>query len=562
MKHSRNSFRLCFLALLLAATTALTAKPVSHNLDIHVTLCDNGDAEITEVRQMSIDNEGTECYIVIGNLNGSDISDFSVYDETGREFVNEGAWDVDRSRMRKAGRCGIVDKQNGYELCWGLGDAGERIYFVKYKVTQLVRSYDDSDGFNYMFVTRNISPAPQKATVTIRAPWRENGLPEDSIKIWSFGYHGDIIKVDSIVEATTTEPLGGGSSMIVMMELEKGILHPTKVEGGSFSNVRETAFVDSDYEIESSNESKGVFSTIRDNIEAFLGLLLIFFTLGCVSLYGLKMKRERKKMLKTVDWYRDIPVNGNLLRAKNLYNAFYFSGGLSTDNLLSAMVLRLLRGGALRIEKCHVAATGFKKMFGGKGKDMDCIVIGDFDASNRLMGDKTLHNLYDIFKKASGGDRILQPSELERWFLSNKEESLLFLKSLDNSVSLKEAKNSIDDVRKVYGLKKFLEDFTLANEHHLSEVALWNDYLVYATLYGIADQVRKDMEKINPEYLKMDEIARTLTNQKVVPLLTAATLSSAHSVKSSGSRGSGGGGSSSFGGGGGFSGGGSGGGVR
>jgi len=209
-----------------------------------------------------------------------------------------------------------------------------------------------------------------------------------------------------------------------------------------------------------------------------------------------------------------------------------------------------------------VAATGFKKMFGGKGKDMDCIVIGDFDASNRLMGDKTLHNLYDIFKKASGGDRILQPSELERWFLSNKEESLLFLKSLDNSVSLKEAKNSIDDVRKVYGLKKFLEDFTLANEHHLSEVALWNDYLVYATLYGIADQVRKDMEKINPEYLKMDEIARTLTNQKVVPLLTAATLSSAHSVKSSGSRGSGGGGSASFGGGGGFSGGGSGGGVR
>ncbi len=553
---------MCFLALLLAVTTALTAKPVLHNLDIHVTLCDNGDAEITEVRQMSIDNEGTECYIVIGNLNGSEISDFSVYDEKGREFANDGAWDVDRSRWQKAGRCGIVDKQNGYELCWGLGEAGERIYFVKYKVTQLVRSYDDSDGFNYMFVARNISPAPQKATVTIRAPWRENGLPEDSIKIWSFGFHGNIVKVDSIVEATTTEPLVGGSSMIVMMELEKGVLHPTKVEGGSFNDVRERAFVGSDYEIERSNQSKGFFRTIKDNLEAFLGLLLIFFAVGWVSLIGIKRKMERKKMLKTVDWYREIPANGNLLRAKNLYNAFYFSGGLSIDNLLSAMVLRLLRGGALRIENCHVNPTGFKKMFGGKGKDMDCIVIGDFDASNRLMGDSTLHNLYEIFRKAAGGDRILQPSELKNWFMSNKEDSLQFLKSLDNSISLKEAKNSIDDVRKVYGLKKFLEDFTLANERHLSEVALWNDYLVYATLFGIADQVRKDMEKINPEYLKMDEIARTLTNQKVVPLLTAATLSSAHSVQKSASRSSGGGGSSSFGGGGGFSGGGSGGGVR
>ena len=137
------------------------------------------------------------------------------------------------------------------------------------------------------------------------------------------------------------------------------------------------------------------------------------------------------------------------------------------------------------------------------------------------------------------------------------------MRSIDKSCSIKEAKRTIDDTRKVFGLKMFLNDFTLANERHLSEVALWNDYLVYATLFGIADQVKKDMKQLNPEYLEMNQITRNLTNNTLVPVLMATTYNSAHSVQSKvDSRSSGGGGRSSFGGGGGFSGGGHGGGVR
>ena len=59
--------------MLLAVLTS-EARPQLQNLDIRVVLSRNGDARITETRQMSIDSEGTECYIVIGNLNGSEIS--------------------------------------------------------------------------------------------------------------------------------------------------------------------------------------------------------------------------------------------------------------------------------------------------------------------------------------------------------------------------------------------------------------------------------------------------------------------------------------------------------
>ena len=109
----RHTSKLLLLTVWLTASLSAAAAPVLRNLDILVKLHDNGDADIREVRTMDIDSEGTECYIVIDNLNGCDIKNFSVTDETNQKYVNEGAWDVDRSRQQKAGRCGMVTKSNG-----------------------------------------------------------------------------------------------------------------------------------------------------------------------------------------------------------------------------------------------------------------------------------------------------------------------------------------------------------------------------------------------------------------------------------------------------------------
>ena len=170
MRHSANK-RLFLLLSLLMTVSSVMANPVFRDLKIEVILHDNGDADITEIRQLNIDNEGTEGYIVIGNLEGSEIKNFSVSDEDG-EFINEGSWDVDRSRSQKARRCGIVKKSDGLELCWGLGNKnGANTYLIKYTVTGLVRSYYESDGFNWMFITRNMTPSPEMASVTITAPF-------------------------------------------------------------------------------------------------------------------------------------------------------------------------------------------------------------------------------------------------------------------------------------------------------------------------------------------------------------------------------------------------------
>ena len=96
---------------------------------------------------------------------------------------------------------------------------------------------------------------------------------------------------------------------------------------------------------------------------------------------------------------------------------------------------------------------------------------------------------------------------------------------------------------------------------------MWKDYMIYATLFGIADQVIKDMKKINPEYFNMDQVAAQMANDTTLPMiystLHSGTSRAVANKAAREARASGHGGHSSWGGGGGgFSGGGFGGGVR
>ena len=560
MKHLASK-RLWFLAGLLAVTMMVSAGPSLRNLAIHVDLLDNGDAEITETWQISVDSEKTEWYIVIDNLNGRTITDFSVTDETGQKYTNVGDWDVKKSREWKTNKCGIVRKNNGCELCWGFGKSGERIYVSHYVVTDLVLDYEESDGFNWMFVTRDMDPAPQHVNMEIEATFRETGLPEDSVGVWIFGSrNNNIRKMENTVVASVSN-MKSDESVILLMELKKGLLHPKKSGNCTFKELRKNAFKNSDYKEETL--WRKAMNFLWENLEWLFTAVIVFFIAILTIFTSISLKRERKNLLNNLEWYREIPANGDLRRARNLMGAFYLTNPISRDNLINALVLRLLRTNTLRIEQHYVDATGLKKVFGGEGKYHECIFLGDFDSSNRLLSDASLKKLYDIIKEAAGEDGILQPKELKKWMNRHETEVMEFVRFLDKgSMKLKEAKRSIDDVQKVFGLKKFLEDFTLANERHLTEVSLWKDYLVYATLFGIADQVKADMKKVNPEFMNMDIETRNMTNETLVPVFASSLCHDVASVERSVSRDSGGGGHGSFGGGGGFSGGGSGGGAR
>ena len=157
---------------------------------------------------------------------------------------------------------------------------------------------------------------------------------------------------------------------------------------------------------------------------------------------------------------------------------------------------------------------------------------------------------------------------MRKWMSSRYNQSYTdsFIQTLHSKTSIYQYRNELDEVRKVFGLKKFLKEFTLLDERSLGEVRLWKDYMIYATLFGIADRVIAEMKKINPDYFNMDKIAQQMADETTLPTIYSTMHSStsraAMSRAEREARAAGRGGSASWGGGGGFSGGGFGGGVR
>ena len=549
MKHSRS--KTVLLLALLASATSLWARPQLRNLDIQVVLARNGDAYITETRTMDIDDEGTECYIVIGNLNGSEVRDLRVSDETGLDYTKLGEWDIDESRSYKAGKCGIVNKRNGYELCWGLGNSGSRTYTTSYTVTNLVKGYDDADGFNYMFVAQGISPSPDHVKLTI--------MPEDTLKftaentgIWGFRYRGDINFMNYRIVAESSEPFESRSAMIIMCRFNKGLFEPTDIRDGSFESVKEHALDGSDY----TNEDEWTKEDTYALIFLIIGLLVLP-TIG-MCWYLIYVWRARRKVNKNLMWYRDIPYDGDLQRVNDVLNAYsYFS--TDYNNLLSACILKLINLGAITIERKQT----------GKGNTVQSFVIHDLKQEDQQP--KLLKQVHNIFKQAAG-DPVLEPNELKAYMRSKYNQSITdsFINTLHTKTSISQYKDEMEEVRQVFGLKKFLKEFSLIDERHVAEVSLWKDYMIFATLFGIADQVIKDMKKINPEYFNMDKVAQQMADDMTLPTIystmhsstSRAAMSKAQREAEREARASGRGGHSSWGGGGGFSGGGFGGGVR
>ena len=49
-----------------------------------------------------------------------------------------------------------------------------------------------------------------------------------------------------------------------------------------------------------------------------------------------------------------------------------------------------------------------------------------------------------------------------------------------------------------------MEDFSLLNEKEIPAIEVWEHYLVYATVFGIADKVLKQLKTIYPNIDEID----------------------------------------------------------
>lgn len=312
------------------------AQHTLQRLDMQVVLRHDGSASVTEVRQVQVGESGTEGFITFNDMGSMEVCDLRVSDETDSCYVVEEDWDVNRTRREKRGRSGYHHTGRGVELCWGLGKAGSRTYEIHYTLTRLVKSYTDYDGFNHSFYEASNAPA-QEARVEIRLDG--DSLSQENAAVWTFGYFGYKGFEGGVCEAVADEAMQNGDAIIVMLQLQKGLLDPAEKSEQSFTEtVKRKALEGSDYDLEDAGLEGGasfqwgsdVLPETEDSNGEVMGIAGVMaggVVIGLMAVAMAKKKKQKRKQrlrerlsqlmggkgLDDMPYYRNLPIDGNLL---------------------------------------------------------------------------------------------------------------------------------------------------------------------------------------------------------------------------------------------------------
>ena len=558
------------LAAMVSTFAAFADGQKVNDIDITVTLIRNGNAVIHEKWDVETGDQITEWYLPRENLGDIEITDFCVFSDNER-LQDEGEWNVDRTRQQKAGKSGIVHKSNGVELCWGIGEYGHHVFEPLYVMTRAVKTLDDYDMLHLQLVNNGLKAPPRHVKVTIKNAPDSLSVPLDTTntRAWGFGFNGTASFEDGSIIFESSEPFQYKSSVIALLRFDKGIFNSPSVQEKDFQTVLDRAMEGADF---GPNGEVDEGSDLEDALAGLFSALLMFLfgRRFYQKIMGKPSKRDKRKILgvkeNAIDWNREIPFDGDLIASD--YTLTRLGEDRKKNALASAEILRMVYNGQLEVLK-----------------DADGKIEIRFSDKDTSTMDSIASDLRSMMYEASGDDAVLQDKEFSTWSkshssrLSNwtKKITLMGERTLRDKGWMtsyqKFTPTGQAKARELMGFKKFLEDFTLTSERETIEAHLWQEYLVFGALLGVADKVARQLKDIDPVLFEQTMVYDYTTLSSVINMTNSLSraitnASYASSSSSFGGGGSGGGswggfgGGTSFGGGGGFSGGGFGGGGR
>lgn len=552
---------IALLIIILSTTSAFAEEHKLETLEIDVFINQDGSATIRERRVANL-IEGTENYIVIGNLGESEITDFKVF-ENGQEYQFKDNWNVDDSREEKTFKNGIINTTGGYELAWGIGEYGKHEYILEYTVTNFIKELRDNQVLFWRFVNDKTNTPPENVSLVIES---EVPFNEEDQKVWAFGYEGTVNFNEGKVIANSEKAFNRSNYMTILLKFEKGLFPTADYIDKDFEQIKDEAFKGSDY-----NRDTSFKPTLLSKIlPTLFGLFMpLMFGVMAIIISSINKKQQMgvfKRRFKE-EYHRDYPYEGEIL---DIYYILFKMGLSSFNNILSGFVLKWINEDRIMTSSEEVGT--FRK------KEKTNINILD----RSIPGNKLEGELYDMLLKASEGDNILKEDRFVKWAKKNyktitnweegaKEESINRLESL-GLLEVEEKKklffkkkeyhlthNGYELEENIYKYINYLHDYSLLNEHEAINVKIWDKIMIWAGFLGVTEVVAKQFEKIYPNYTQ-ESVYRG--NSIYLANSLTRNISNAKSNAASSSSSSGFGGSSSIGGGGGSFGGGSGGGTR
>lgn len=561
---------LLFLLLLIGPIMVVDASSIDAiNMDIMVDLY--GNAFVTETWDAYV-TEGTEGWHPYYNLGNSEISDVSVKMDN-QKFVTLDSWNEDSGLSEKAGKAGLYyPNSDEVDIVFGITSYGRHVYEISYKISNFVSAVEDADMIYWNLFPKDFSVEPGNVTIQIYSDFEY----EDTLDVWGYGKYGAPCYVyDGKIEMTSDGVLDSDEYLTILVKFPKGTFQLVNSLENSFDYYYDMA------------ENGAVNYQDKKSIWEFIVSILVFIfnilLFGLIFALVVNSSKNNKcsfgtvgnRVRKDVPNFRDIPCN------KDIYRAYWVATNYNLikkkEDFLGAVLLKWLRDGNIRVEKITKDGLFKDKVYN------NIIFLKRPENAIDLDG-----KLYDYMYEASI-DGKLESDEFKKWCDKNYTKIFQWFDDVIESVTkvlVQEGKavyqeqktmnlfkyytyeidaSMMQEAEQMAGLKKFLQEFSRINEREAIEVSLWDEYLMYAQIFGIADEVASQFKKLYPEFIsEMDDVGYSYSDIMFLHMITTDGIRSASSARSRAqSYNSGGGGFSSGGGGiGSFGGGGGGGGFR
>ena len=604
-----------FIFIFIGTINSKAGSLYLNKLEFDVQINNDGSMDVTETWNINISSTNTlyktfqtdiSKYSGITNVNIKEVA----YG-TEKSFIETAEWAY---HVKSGYYYGTANKDNNFEIGWGVGldnSKATKTYKISYTVKDAITKYNDYSELYWQFIGKDFEVSAKKINGTIILPASVSN--KEDIKVWGHteGLNGEIYATDNNKIEFELENFKAGRFVEIRTLFPTNLI----ISSGRIKNgeILQTAVSEETKWANKANAKREKQEWIDNNlISIIFGTILLIYII-LIIIFVIKMIKYIKK-LKTLKkyepaiklkYFRDLPDENitpaeaqRILDMKTTLNTYTPS---VFGKIFSATILDLALKGYLKIEQEKPQ----------KGKEIIKIIfIKDID--DKLKENEK--HILEFLKKASKNENEMTLKKLEKYIrthttatesllknnYSKTEKQLISEEIIDKQMQKEYNKyrniqtgyivstifllcftfiifiipaifliinavlcgkiakklnvltqKGIDLKEKWKGLKKYMEDFSLLDKREVPELAIWEKYLVYATAFGIADKVIKQLKIVYPNF---EEITTGIATYSYMGIIMNSNFSSSfsNSITSSMSSAY----SSGYGGGGGFSGGG------
>lgn len=589
------------LVIDIGTLTSEASELYLNSLDFQTQINSDGSIDITETWNIDIEDTNTLYKVFETDLSKySEITNVVVKDITSGENKILNKTDEWAYHVEKDYYYGTENEDGDFEIGWGVGldyESAVRKYQISYTVKDVIKKATDYSELYWQFVGEDFEIDANIITGTIYLP--ENVSNKEEIKVW--GHTEDLNGVIYVTGLNKIEFEINNFNSGRFVEIRT--LFPTELINYS-GRTANTDILQSviDEETEWANEAnarreRNAFLIKMVAIVAIvLNVVLTIIFLIKTAKYVKKYKEIKKPNPTTkLEYFREMPnentTPGEAYRIieKNIQQFTPSNFG----KVFSATLLNLTLKGYIEITQDL------------KNKKQINIKILEINDEKLKLDEK---DIFGIVKDAAAKKEVFtlkdlekyiekHPSKIEKLFSStfkNVETQLINEKIIDEE-GYKEYKKyrnkrdyyilaaifvpiftamflicpviifivnaiicnmiagkleiltqeGLEQKEQWKGLKNYMENFSLLNEREVPELVIWEKYLVFATVFGIADKVIKQLKIVYPNFDEMITVGNytyvnLMANTNFSATFTNAITSSISTAYSSGT-GSGGG---------------------